>query len=129
MGIYQLRNSVIMYSAMLALVEAVIAGVWLGFAGFVAVVGAWLISSLNVILLFQFGCRVLGQSPADAEKSVRKSFRVRFLWIGFLLVILYLALSSQLSALTVGMVFLIVYLSVIAIFGYLVSWQGRDSKI
>ncbi len=128
MEVNQLRRAVLWWSAVPVALGAVAVGIWLGTPAVLAVIGAWLISSFNLVLLMRDGQRIFAQPPNEVRTRVQKSFRIRFLWVGLLLMILYLLLSSQLSSLTVGIVFLAVYLCMTVVFAGVVAWQSKNSK-
>ena len=115
MHVRQLLKDVLIFSAIPAGLSAIGAGIWLGLIGVVAVIGAWLISSFNLMLLFRDGIRTLAQPKGLVRKVTQRAFRKRLLWVGLLLLGLDFILSPYLNSVVLGLLFLVVYTSGIVV--------------
>ncbi|NLV91849.1 MAG: hypothetical protein GX030_05565 [Firmicutes bacterium] len=124
MHVRQLLKDVLIFSAIPAGLSAIGAGIWLGLIGVVAVIGAWLISSFNLMLLFRDGIRTLAQPKGLVRKVTQRAFRKRLLWVGLLLLGLDFILSPYLNSVVLGLLFLVVYTSGIVVFAWLVTRQS-----
>lgn len=121
MDVWRLLRRMAVYSGILAVAEGVAVFLWLGKYGLFATVGAWLISGLNILLLIVDGVRLFGMHPVQAQKTARKKAALRLLMIGVLLLALALKLEAEISFVSMGIIFLGVYLSVLVVFVVVVT--------
>lgn len=116
MSVWRLLQRITIYSGLMVLVEGLVISVWWGKYGFLVAVGAWCISILNMFLLARDGMRLLSMNAVQAKRYASRNAALRLLTVGGLLIAFAFLVEDGIAFSTVGLIFLGVYLSVLATF-------------